>query len=363
MRKFLSACLLCFTCLTFAQDCNDTNGIDLTIFRGNILAHAPNMHHLITNHTDGVMVSLFKKTHGDEEWQSLYNFPDFGGYFLYQDFNNEILGENYTLGAFYNFYFLKRNLTFKVALGATMNTNPYDPVTNNKNGAFGLKYMANVDFVLNYNRQNIIDKFGIQTGFIFTHFSSGRLKSPNSGLNTISFNLGINYNFEDVPNKIDTVAVKAKYSEPLKYNFVLRTGFNESSVIGSAQLPFYHFSFYVDKRFSRKSGLELGAELFLTLSNKEYIRYRSIAYPEDHVAYDTDYKRGGIFIGYEQFINRLSVELQLGAYVYQPFKSGYILYDRIGFKYYITKTFFTGISVKTHGFEAEALELVLGVRI
>jgi len=363
MRNIFTGVFLIFTSLLFSQEYKETNGLDVNFFRGNILAHSPEMYHLITDHPTGVMLSFYKKTHGDEEWQSLYNFPDYGGYFLYQDFKNEILGENFAVGAFYNFYFLKRNLTFKIAQGIGMTTNPYDSEANYKNNAFGSKYMANTIFALNYSKKNIIDKFGIQTGFIFSHFSSGRLKSPNSGLNTIGFNLGVNYNFEDAPNKIDTTTVKVKFTEPIRYNFVMRTGFNESHVIGSGQYPFFHLSFYADKRINRKSAFELGTELFLTLSNKEYIRYRSIAYPEDNTDYDTDYKRVGIFIGYEQFINRISIELQLGVYVYQPYDLGYSYYDRVGLKYYITKKFFTGISVKTHGFEAEALEFVLGCRI
>jgi hypothetical protein len=32
-------------------------------------------------------------------------------------------------------------------------------------------------------------------------------------------------------------------------------------------------------------------------------------------------------------------------------------------KYYLTKDIFTGVSVKTHGFLAEALEGVIGIRL
>ena len=109
--------------------------------------------------------------------------------------------------------------------------------------------------------------------------------------------------------------------------------------------------------------MQLGSELFLTTSNKEYINFQSIAYPENHIDSNTDYKRVGIFIGHELFINRISLETQLGYYIYQPFKSEQPIYDRLGMKYYITNKFFTGVSVKTHGFLAEAMEFVIGVRM
>lgn len=363
MKAFFLGFLILATTFIFAQDFNLTHAIDVSLFRGNVLPHSPDMKHLITGHPEGLMVCFSEKTHGDKEWQSLYNFPDYGAYFLYQDFQNQILGQNYAVGAFYNFYFLKRNVSLKIAQGVAMTTNPYNKVNNNKNTAFGSRYMANTDFVLNYTKANLIGKFGLQGGFIFTHSSSGRLKSPNSGINTYSVNLGVNYNFSNQLNKIDTIPNRMKFTQPIKYNLLLRTGYNESPVIGSGQKPFYHIGFYADKRINRKSALQLGTELFLTTSNKEYIKYRSIAYPEDNIDINTDYKRVGLFVGHELFINRISIEAQLGYYIYHPFKSEKPYYDRLGMKYYITDKIFTGASVKTHGFLAEAMEFVVGVRI
>jgi hypothetical protein len=364
MRLLIQLFVILLSSLIFAQENKDSNAIDFTLFRGNVIPHSPDLYHLITGHPEGVMLSFSKKTYGHEEWHSIYNYPDYGVYFLYQDFKNELLGKSYATGAFYNFYFLKRNLNLKVATGLATTTNPYDKQTNSKNKAFGSKVMANIDFALNYKKENIIDKLGIQGGLLFTHFSNGRFKSPNSGINTYCLNLGINYNFDEGQNQPrDSIFSKMKYVEPVKYNTVLRTGFNESPVVGSGQKPFYHIGFYIDKRVNRKSALQAGTELFLTTSFKEFIKYRSIAYPENHVDYNTDYKRVGVFLGHELFINRISIETQLGYYVYQPFKYDSSFYDRVGMKYYVSPKIFSGISLVTHGFLAEALEFIVGVRL
>jgi len=364
MRAFFGGVLILVFGLVSAQKMGETSAIDVNYFRSNIMLHSPDLAQLITGHPEGVMIGFSKKTDGSQEWESIYNYPDFGGYFLYQDFKNEILGKCYALGANYNFYFLNRNLTVKAAAGIAMTTNPYDKVSNNKNSAFGSKYMANVDFVLNYKKENLIDNFGIQAGFIFTHFSMGRFKSPNSGINTYGLNLGVNYNFREVQfRKIDTTGNRMKMYEPVRFNILLRTGFNESPVIGSGQKPFYHIGCYADKRLNRKSALQFGAELFLTTANKEYIKFRAIAYPEEPIDIDTDYKRIGVFIGHELFINRISIETQLGYYVYDPSKFDTVIYDRVGMKYYLTKQIFTGLAVKTHGFLAEALEVAVGIRL
>lgn len=363
MKTLFSIVLLLTFGGIFAQEQDNTFAVDFDLLRGNVLPHSPNMQHLVTGHPEGMMLSFFNKTHGKQEWETLYNYPDYGGYFLYQDFKNEILGKNYAVGAFYNFYFLNRNLTFKIAQGIAMTTNPYDKITNNKNIAFGSKFMGNTDFVLNFRKEKVLDHFGIQAGLVFTHFSCGRLKSPNSGLNTYSLNLGINYDFSENQHQKDTISGRMHFTEPVKYNFVVRTGYNESPVIGSGQKPFYHLGFYADKRLNRKSALQLGTEVFFTTALKEYIKYRAVAYPEDRVASNTDYKRVGLFVGHELFVNRISIEVQLGYYIYQPFKSELPYYDRLGMKYYITNKIFTGASVKTHGFLAEAMEFVIGMRI
>ena len=246
-----------------------------------------------------------------------------------------------------------------------MTTNPHDNQTNFKNGAFGSKFMANSNFALSYRKQDLIDKFGIQAGFIFTHFSNGRIKSPNSGINTYGLNVGVNYNFSETKYKIiDTTAVsKMKMTQPVKFNFVFRGGINESPNIGDSPQPFYHIGAYADKRLNRKSAIQLGSELFLTTSFKEYIKFQSIAYPDSGVSANTDFKRIGIFVGHELFINRISVETQIGYYAYRKFKFDDAVYERVGIKYYLTPKIFMALSLKTHGFLAEALEGGIGFRI
>jgi len=365
MKNFYFLFLLFFiSTAIFSQEKKETNGIDINYFRGNILPHTDDLNHLITGHPDGVMVSFSKQTHGDQEWQKVYNYPDYGGYFMYQDFKNDILGKTYAVGAFYNFYFWKRRLQFKIAQGIALATNPQDRVNNSKNSAFGSEILANTDFVLSYKKENIIDRVGIQAGIIFTHFSNGRIEAPNSGINTYSINLGLNYNLnENKSRTVDTIPVDLKFKEPIRYNFVLRSGINESSIIDSGQHPFFHLSFYADKRLNRKGAIQLGTEVFFSNFYKDFIKYQSVAYPQQNLDPNTDYRRIGIFTGYELFINRISLEFQIGYYVYQPYKFDIPVYDRLGMKYYITKNIYTGLSIKTHIFLAEAMEFVMGIRI
>jgi hypothetical protein len=91
-----------------------------------------------------------------------------------------------------------------------------------------------------------------------------------------------------------------------------------------------------------------------------------VAFEPTHDSYtkaDTDYKRVGLFIGHELFINKFSIETQLGYYVYKPFNYETDIYQRVGVKYYIYKNIFSGVGLKTHGGRAEAIEATIGIRL
>lgn len=354
---------LLFSFSLFGQNTNPF-AIEASILRGNALPHTEDMYHLINGHPQGFLLTVVKKTDGSKEWHQAYNYPDYGGYFLYQDFNSQPLGQNYSVGALYNFYFWKRHLQLKLSQGVAYVTNPYDKVDNSRNKAFGTRLLANTNIGLAYDNQNLFKNIGFHAGLLFTHYSNGRVKSPNSGINTYVLNLGLNYNLsEDFKRQPDTTTVKKSYREPIHYNFVFRTGINENPIINSGQYPFYHIGFYADKRLNRKSVLQFGTELFLTKSIQEYVKYYSVAYPEDHLDANTDYRRIGIFIGHELVINKISLEAQIGYYAYQPFKKDIPIYDRVGLKYYFTNKIFGGFTIKTHMFLAEALEFGIGYRL
>lgn len=364
MRRFFYFILLVSGVCRAQQ--NDTFSVEASVLRGNVLPHTDDMYQLINGHPEGLMLNFSVKTYGKKEWHKAYNFPDYGGYFLYQDFKSHTLGTCYSAGAFYNFYFLNRHLQLKLSQGLAYATNPYDKVNNSKNKAFGTKIMDNTNIGLSYDNQTLLKNIGFHAGLLFSHYSNGRVKSPNSGINTYLLNLGVNYNFEPEKARIvvaDSVKAAKSYREPIKYNFVFRSGVNESPIIRSGQHPFYHLGFYIDKRLNRKSALQLGTELFLTESFKDYIKYYSVAYPEMHIDPNTDYKRVGVFVGHELLVNRISLEAQLGYYVYQPFKKDIAMYDRVGVKYYFTDKVFGGFTIKTHLFLAEALEFGIGVRL
>ena len=359
-------CLFCLlTVFTFAQE-DDPKlfSLDANVFHGTILGHNPDIAHLITDHPTGLILSYNRKTYGFKDWESRYNYPDWGFSFTYQDMKNYYLGENYGLYAHFNFYFLKRNLNFRIGQGIAYATKPYDKQDNFINNAYGSDLLSTTYIMFNYKKENLFKGFGVQAGFSIIHYSNANFKAPNNSTNTFAFNVGANYvlNYDKQPEYIPSSEEKT-FKEPIRYNIAFRSGINESDINDTGQLPFYNFSFYADKRLNRKTAVQFGTDVFFATFLKELIYYYSVAFPELDVSGDEDWKRVGVFVGHELFINKMSFVTQLGYYIYYPYDFEGRVYNRIGLKRYFGDTFFGAVTVKSHGAKAEGVEFGIGVRL
>lgn len=373
MRKLIFFLFLLIFCNSFSQEektnsnTNSQSYFQAEYFYGNILKHQKSILPSISGHPEGFFLSWNRKSFGKEAWEQTYNYPDFGVSFAYQNYKSDIVGELYSLYAHYNFYFFNRQnknqLILRTGIGLAYNTTPYDKVTNNKNVSFGSHWNSSTYFKLYYQRERIIKNLGVSAGLTFIHASNSNFKSPNIGLNTWGATVGLNYNIEDEDADFQHHEINPKFKEPIKFNFVFRTGINESEIIGSGLKPFFVFSAYADKRLTRKSAIQLGTELFISPFLKDYIEYYHINYPDDEEASSSDATRVGVFIGHELFVNKFSVILQLGYYAYYPFPYETRYYERLGLKRYFGDKWFASVSLKAHGANAETVAFGFGIRI
>jgi hypothetical protein len=361
-RAIYCICFLFAGPLLWPQDATPDRSLDLNPFYGSILLHNPDISHLIQSHPKGLILGWNTRTYGNEPWEATYNYPDKGISLIYQDMNNPTLGNNIGLYAHYNFYFLRRQLQIRIGQGIAYNTNPYDSESNFRNNAYGTHLLSSTYVMAQYYRERLLGRLGFRAGLTLVHYSNANIKAPNTSTNTFGLTAGLIYDLGP--------EIKPEYQEwelpPLrervKLNFVFRTGVNESDVIGSGQFPFYIFSAYADKRLGRVSAIQLGTDFYFSNFLKELIRFQSTVFPELEVDPDSDYKRVGLFLGHELFINSLSVITQLGYYIYYPFDFEGRVYNRIGIKRYFGSRWFGAISLKSHGAKAEALEFGIGIR-
>lgn len=364
MKHFLS-CLFLMGCLFLnAQKEKNPFSIDANYFYGTILEHNSDISSLITGHPSGLILSYNRKTFGKNAWESRYNYPDYGASFIFQDLKNEFMGKNYGLYGHYNFYFFKRNVIFRIGQGLAYTTNPYDKKENYRNTAFGTRLLSSTYMMLNYKKEQIFKGFGLQAGISLIHYSNANVKAPNSSINSFAFNIGVNYVIDDTEESVFIPSTEdKKFTEKIKYNLAFRSGVNESDVNNSGQYVFYVVSAYADKRINRKSAIQVGTDVFFSNFLKTQIKYKSVAFPEDNVKGDEDYKRVGVFVGHELFISKTSLITQLGYYVYYPFDFEGRVYNRVGLKRYFSNKIYGALTLKSHGAKAEGVEFGIGIRL
>lgn len=366
MRKSLFILFVfSFILLGFSQ--SNSSYLQADYFYGNILRQNPDASILLQGHPTGVFISYNQRTFGEKNWQEHYNYPDLGYSIGYQDYKSDILGKLYSVYGHYNFYFTNRTspnqLILRAGIGLAYNTNPYDKETNNKNTAFGTHLNSSTYFKLYFQRENLLNNLGLTAGLTFVHASNSNIKSPNSGVNVWAATLGLNYNLtpETLPTYIPS-SESNYFKQPLKYNFAVRGGINESEIIGSGVKPFFVFSAYIDKRLNRKSAIQFGADLYISPILKEYYEL-NLTIPHTNLKETSDFSRIGIFVGHELFINKLSIETQVGFYVKYPYEYTGSLYETLGLKRYINDKWFASIRLKAHAADAETVEFGVGIRL
>ncbi len=338
---------------------------DASLFHGTIARHNPDMTHLIRGHPSGLILGWNRKRFGEHDWEAWFGYPDTGFTFVYQDMANPVLGDNYGLYAHYNFYFFNRRFQLRIGQGLAYNTLPYDRETNFRNVAYGSHILSSTLIMANYRIENIWKSLGLQMGLSLIHYSNANVRAPNASTNSIVWNMGALYRLDaPVPKAFIRPAEPAVARDwgGLNWSVVLRAGVNEGDVLGSGRFGFVVPSIMVDRRVSKLSTLQAGAEVFLTPFLKEYIRFQAASFPERGIAPGTDWRRAGLYLGHELHVNRLSLITQLGYYAYYPVAFETRFYNRTGLRYYIRDNWFAAVTLKSHAAAAEAVEWGLGFR-
>ena len=365
MKKHIYILFLFGFLFANAQENKSSSYVDFNYFYGNIIEHAPELKPIIQAHPTGFIFSWNKKKLGDSKFERTFNYPDFGFTASYTNFHTDALGEVYSLYAHYNFYLLNRNnktqLKLTTGFGLGYATSPFDKETNSKNWVIGSKIVAAVYLKLAYERQYLIGNFGVNAGFSLLHYSNASFNVPNLGINTVAATVGVNYNFdEEISAPERGLEAIAYQKNKIRFGAAFRTGFNESLINNSGLFPFYTFTAFAEKKLSYTSTVSFGADLFLSTFMKGYIEWNNI---QEGVPNQTDdWKRVGVFAGYELNMERFSVVGQIGYNVYYPYDYVSRIYERFGFRKHFNDHFFADLTLKINMFRAEALEFGVGYR-
>lgn len=132
-----------------------------------------------------------------DHWSKSYGFSSYGiGWYTGYLGDSDIFGFPSAIFGFINFPIGKpgKRNTFQIspAVGLTYNLVPFDENSNPTNDAIGYKmaFYLNINFGFQYIINRDLD---LLYGLDYTHFSNGRLFTPNHGLDMLGLNIGLRY--------------------------------------------------------------------------------------------------------------------------------------------------------------------------
>ena len=255
--------------------------------------------------------------------------------------------------------FGKFTVNTDISVGLSYDLKPYDSETNPYNDVIGssVNVYFNLNFLLYYQLSERLD---LSLGYALTHFSNGRMYTPQKGINTLGFNLGLKYNFNPVRNFIPDSDMD--YKPAIRPEFIVteKPVFNphhELQLMGSvgsvqAEKPlgepsgdrYMTSSWTVDYayRFARKMNITAGLDMFYDGSLAE--SYEGIPPDQTTLIQRMSF---ATHIGYQYLIERFSFIFNLGAYVYKESPARGFWYMRAGGRIHVTDDLAVHICLKT----------------
>jgi len=334
--------------------------VEPKIQTGMILPFYEALSYLIQDDIYAFDLSVSFPTYGEEYWDKLYRCPRPGfGYSYWSLGNNQVLGRAHSLYSFINIPILKKNekfsVNYQISAGAAYLTKIFDPHENHLNRAIGSHY-------------NIYMRLGVDTKIKLTpaselvlevgatHFSNGKTRSPNYGINAGTISLGYNYlinspsetkrNEQEIPDIDKRFVQSVNYSAGTKvYDNLLGTRYFVSSV-----------SYNIEKVLNQKRRLGMGADFSYDGSINEARTVENGLTESDF----NDLIRIGIHSSYTVSYKRLAAGIQVGHYIYSKHKVLTSVYNRLSVQYLITDHITGNVSIKSHWAKADCLVWGIG---
>ena len=328
-------------------------------------------------HYSGYSIRLERQTTGDKLWQQLYKYPAYG-IGIYSAFFSDTrkLGNPIAVYGFFNAPFFRADrwsLNYELGLGLTFNWNSYSPVGNPTNIAISADKSVYIDAGLSLNYQ-LSKRFAFSLGYGFTHFSNGALRLPNKGLNTEATKISLSYTLSDYSISYPH-SIKPEFSGYYEWIIagwggarnVLYQGTDVNLVTSYKGINYavYGISNTLNRQLNYKSKIGIGVTMEFNGSQNSQIVIKSGSPDAAELSYNRHLALS-IYPSYELTIDKLSVVIQPGLYLYRMKAANMTpnYYQRIGVKYHFLKDTFLGISLRAYNFyESDFIEWTVGHRL
>lgn len=313
----------------------------------------------ITNdYTSGFEIGLINETIGNNEWEQLYNYPEYGVSLFFSSLgNDQIFGHEIALTPFIKidlFTWPKLSVFGRIGMGFSYLNTIANPITNPNNPATSSHYNFHTN--LRTGIQYILSKnIEINSGVSFDHISNGNINKPNLGLNSLSFYAGLNYYLHSKKTKKNVLI--SPHTKQINLLIYLGIGGKRNNVNSNYYIP-YSLSLELRKSLTKMFSFGFGSNIYWDPSIKSSLK--SLNKKES----STDNLQTGLYISQSFNYNKLTVTLQEALYIFFHDKVGdNYFYTNANIEYNFYKNILIRLSLKSHEFHIlDHPEIGLGYR-
>lgn len=358
---FLLFCILqsCTICTMLAQDSLKRNPVVVGIrtHYGFIIPHSRAIAAISNSNPFGIELNINKLLIKSTSWQKCYCESQAGLSLSYFNFNQPTILGNAFSGAVYfePFIAARKKIFYSVrgSLGLSYLSRVYDVQNNPENQFFSMpvSFLLGVTFNAYYRLNN---HTLLNLALNYNHISNGGFKQPNKGMNFPTIGLGIDYSwqFMSIPSRANFV--KPPINKLLRkqiWAFGSLKTVNEPDSLPSQHAAIYGFAANVGKQIGRYHALNIGAEFTADGFAKITIARQK---------QNKDYHQLTVFAGHELLLGKFIFSQQIGVYLYNPFHSTDVIYQRYGLAYQLYKHLLIGATLKAHRQTADVFDIRVG---
>ncbi len=315
--------------------------------------------YLIEENVHAIECNIAFPTYGTDYWEKIYRYPRTGvGYSFNTLGNNRVLGYAHALYGYMdvplNRIPRKFSVNYQIAFGLAYITRHFDPHDNHLNRAISSHGNVYIRFGLNGKyRLNARSELVLEAGG--THFSNGKFRSPNYGINTATFSIGANYLLGDAGRSYENPEIP-DFNKKFRHTLIIAGGSKVFDNLLGNKYFISSLSYTAERNTSLKRRFGLGADLFYDKSISEALAN------EEGIPDNTFFHllRLGMHISHTVQYKKVSFSMQLGHYLYSKYTDLTLIYSRIAIQYMLSDHLMGNVSVKSHLAKADFVEWGIG---
>ncbi len=287
---------------------------------------------------------------GMEMWQQLHKYPKYGFGIHYSDLVKDpadtLVGNPISVFMFYSGPWVRWDrftLFTDISAGLSYMGRIHHPVHNPFNDAVASH--ANLYFDLNMNLgYSLSPRMEVYAGYGLTHYSNGRIRQPQKGINNWGWTVGLSYLLkEPLEEFIYQAPPEFVVSEWIQLMYAVGV-VEEIHPETQAKVSYFTSSFTADYayQYSHKMALVLGLDVLYDSS----LGFAIKGIPEEDVNdWQKTYLAG--HMGFQYIVNRFRFVFNLGTYFRQHSKDRGFAFARVGGRFQITDPLSMHLCIKT----------------